>query len=982
MPTNLKESGFEEFIQQFLEKTHGYRIRDAEQYEKELCLDPELVLEFIKTTQPDKWRKHEEVRGAEAGEGLLSRLATELKARGTLEIFRDGFSDYGTKFEMAYFRPETSLNDETRRLYDSNILSVTRQVKYSFKNENSIDTVLFLNGLPIFTVELKNPLTNQTVREAIKQYRSDRDPLEALLAFKRCLAHFAVDTEQAYLSTQLTGLKSRFLPFNKGFENGAGNPPNPEGYRTSYLWEDVWSRESVLELVGRFIHVQKEEIEDHQGKKTRVENLIFPRYHQRDTVRRLVEDARSKGTGQNYLIQHSAGSGKSNTIAWTAHRLSELHDAEDRKVFDSVLVVTDRRILDRQLRETVTQFEQAAGTVKPILEGSAELRVALESGEKIIITTLQKFPYIIETIGDLPGKKFAVILDEAHSSQSGEAAANLREALGVSDLDEAEKIDSAVEEDVEDMVLKKIKSRKVKTEAISYFAFTATPKQKTLELFGMKSPLDSKYYPFSLYSMKQAIEEGFILDVLKNYTTYRTYFELLKTAEEDPKYDKSKAERLLLSYVDQHEHAINKKTEIIIEHFINRIAGRIDGKAKVMVVTRSRLHAVRFKMAFDEYLRLRKSPYKALVAFSGKVKDGAFEYSESEMNGVPEAATAGTFKGDEYRFLIVAEKFQTGFDQPLLSAMYVDKKLAGVNAVQTLSRLNRMRADKDEVFVLDFVNDTDDILESFKPYYVATVLSKGTDPNVLHDLERDVRAFKLFSAEEVTDFSDKLMIGSKPDILNAILDVVVRRWVDLRDDKVQEEFRTKCRDYARKYAFISQIVPFENTDLERLFIFTRNLARKLPTKYEPLPYEVLESINMESFKIDKTGETRIDLSGRGSELQPMGSGVRVQKPDDRDILSRIVDDINERFGTDFTMEDQVIIKGLAESLASNKSLEGSIRSNPRDAAKIKFEKVYDDERIKLVSKHVDFYKKLDQNDALKKHLGEKLFDYIVRNLPK
>ncbi len=980
MPTNTKEIGFEEYIEKQLVDTNGYRKQSNQLYLKNLCLDPEMVLEFLDTTQPESVGKLLEIHGEELNEHLFGRLTDEVKTRGALDVFRNGFTDHGVNFKMAYFPPNSGINEETHRLYEANILSVMRQVHYSEKNPDlSIDTVIFLNGLPIFTIELKNQLSGQTVRNAVQQYRTDRDHKEPLLAFKRCLAHFAVDADQAYMTTKLAGLKTYFLPFNKGYNSGAGNPPNDRGYKTSYLWEDVWTKMSILELIGKFITLQKLKSTDEKGKESVKEVLIFPRYHQRDTVQRLLVDARENGAGQNYLIQHSAGSGKSNTIGWAAHRLSELHNADDKKVFDTVLVITDRRVLDRQLRDTVTQFEQRAGVVKAITEGSQELKDALETGEKIVITTLQKFPFIVDSIGNLPGKNFAVIIDEAHSSQTGEGAANLREALTTSSLDEAAQQDAEEPETTEEMILKKLRSRKVKTDNISFFAFTATPKQKTLELFGTKSPVDGKYYPFSLYSMKQAIEERFILDVLKNYTTYQAYFSLLKKVEDDPEFDKKKAQRLLIGYVEKHEHAIQKKVEIMAEHFRARIAKEIHGKAKAMIVTKSRLHAVRYKIAMDAYLREHNYPYKALVAFSGTVKDGMVEYTEGGMNGVPEATTAKTFEQNEYKFLIVAEKFQTGFDQPLLASMYVDKKLSGVSAVQTLSRLNRTTSDKDEVFVLDFVNDAGDIQESFQPYYTTTVLSEGTDPNILHDLERDLYSFKLFTQHEVDGFVQELFHNAPPATINAILDATVQQFEDCLPQE-QEDFRKKCTDFVRRYAFASQIIPYESSELEKLYNFTRLLLKKLPRIKEELPTEVLDSVDMESYKIVHRGQDAIRLEDEQGLLEPMQSGKRSEEVKEHDRLSKIITDINDRFGTEFTLEDVVITNQLGERLANNPMLQGSIKNNARDTAKIKFDEVLGQELVEMLNRHFDFYKKLDKNPDLKAYFGEKMFDHVVKSV--
>lgn len=732
MTTNLKEIGFEAYIEDFLIQANRFAKRLSSQYDKGLCMDAEVLMGFVLATQKKEWEKLSGQYGEErAKERFLERVSGEIRERGLLDVLRNGVKDSGASFSLAFFRPVASLNEETKALYEANAFTVVRQLKYSKKNENSIDMVLFLNGLPIMTVELKNQLTGQSVEHAIRQYRTDRDPKEPLLSFKRCLVHFAVDTEQAYMATELKGVKTYFLPFNRGNNGSAGNAPVEGKYRTCYVWEDIWQKDIILELVGRFICLQKEEKILENGKKEKTERLIFPRYHQFDAVRSVIADVRENGAGKNYLIQHSAGSGKSNTIAWVAHRLADFHNDQNEKVFDSVIIITDRRVLDKQLRETVAQFEQVRGVVKPITEGSAELKTALQNGEKIIITTLQKFPFIVEEMGDIPGRRFAVIIDEAHSSQTGESSRAVNDVLSFdNETDEETLLEKAFEmdgrkqeEDSEDWLVKQMKSRSRKNGNVSYFAFTATPKQKTLELFGVKG-FDGQFHPFSVYSMKQAIEEGFIVDVLKNYTTYKMYFSLHKSIENDPEYSKSLATRVLVNAVDKSEHAIGKKVDIIVKHFADHIRNEIDGKAKAMIVSKSRLHAVRYKMAIDRYFAEHGYPFKALVAFSGSVNDGGMEHTEANMNGIPETQTKEQFKKDDYKFLIVAEKYQTGFDQPLLAAMYVDKKLGGVNAVQTLSRLNRTHPDKEDAFVLDFVNETEDIKEAFQPYYTTTVLSE------------------------------------------------------------------------------------------------------------------------------------------------------------------------------------------------------------------------------------------------------------------
>lgn len=985
--TNTKESGFEEFIEQQLVNLHGYRSRPHSSYNKELCMDQELVLEFIQTTQKDAWKRLVEQYGEDAPARFLGRLDEEIAAHGLLSVLREGVTDRGVRIRLAYFQPQNDKNPETLADYAGNILSVIRQVKYSTKNENSIDMVIFVNGLPLFTTELKNQFTGQNVINAISQYRTDRDQKEKLLTFKRCLTHFAVDTEQAYMTTRLTGLTTYFLPFNKGNKGSSGNPEAPAGkYKTHYLWEEVWSKDNVFDLLGNFIQEVTEEKEDKSGKKRKEEKLIFPRYHQLETVKQIVADAQKNGSGRNYLIQHSAGSGKSNTIAWVAHRLAELHDNIGKNIFDGVIVVTDRRVLDRQLSDTVKSFSQVTGLVKHVENGGKELKESLESGVKIITTTLQKFPVIVDAIEKVEGKKFAVIIDEAHSSQSGESAADLRQVLTLDEAEEETEKEEKAFKTVEDQIVERMKARKVASPNLSFFAFTATPKQKTLELFGTEDTVTGKFGPFSLYSMKQAIEEKFILDVLKNYTTYETYFGLLKKVEDDPEFDKKKAQRLMVGYVERHEHAIDKKTAIMVEHFEEKIASLVADKAKAMIVTKSRLHAVRYKLAFDKYLKEKGYAHKALVAFSGAVKDidTKLEYTEGQMNKIPESQTAEEFKKDDYKFLIVAEKFQTGFDQPLLSVMYVDKKLGGVNAVQTLSRLNRTTYSKEETFVLDFVNQTNEIKEAFQPYYTTTVLSEATDPNILHDLERDVRSFKFFTDFEVNGFIDELYAKATPDKLNYIIDNVVLR---INEENLTEEevgsFKSTVFDYLKKYAFVSQIVTFEDPQLEKLYIFLKFLIKKLPKRENPLPYEVLEAINMETYKIEKKGEANLALEDKEGLIEPMGGGgEKGIIEEEKDALSKIIKEVNERYGTDFTDTDKVILNDLSARLLRSAILQGSVQNNSRDSAKLKFDQLFQDELVGMLDNHFNLYQKLDKSPELKNFVQERIFEHLIKKISK
>jgi type I restriction enzyme R subunit len=959
----------------------GYRKRNAEEYDRALCLVPRDVVDFVLATQPKEWKKLAQHHGAAVKEQFMRRLSSEIGRRGALDVLRGGIKDSGCRFRLAYFRPASGLNEETRRLHAANLFSVVRQLRFSTKNENCLDVVLFLNGIPIFSAELKNPLTGQDVEDAIRQYKTDRDPREPLLAYGRCLAHFAVDPDLVYVTTALAGPKTRFLPFNRGKFGGAGNPPLPptrNGYATEYLWEETWARDSVLDLVRQFIHEVEEE--DDKGHKTGKRFLIFPRYQQLDCVRKLVADARARGAGQRYLIQHSAGSGKSFTIAWLAHQLATLHDAENQRVFDSIVVVTDRRVLDRQLQTTMRQFEQTLGVVENIDTTSRQLRDALESGKTIIVTTLQKFPVIAREIGELPGKRFALIVDEAHSSQSGESTKSLKSVLSSASLEEAEGEEAGAatpEEELESTILAEMEKRG-RLPNLSTFAFTATPKPKTLELFGTKQP-DGQFAPFHRYTMRQAIEEGFILDVLANYTTYKAYWRLLKKVEDDPRYDKKKAQYLLKSFVELHPHAIREKVRICVEHFAAKVQGEIGGKAKAMIVSRSRLHAVRYKLAMDEYIAERGYPFRALVAFSGTVQDGGQSYTESGMNRLPEAQTAKTFERPENRFLVVANKFQTGFDQPLLHTMYVDKKLGGVNAVQTLSRLNRTHPEKRGAMVLDFANEADEIKAAFEPYFETTLLSEATDPNLLYEVQSRLSAFPVYTEEEVDAFSKAYFDAkSTQDRLYAVLAPLVERFQELGPDE-RHDFRSQLTDYVRLYAFLAQILTFADGDLEKLYAFARHLRRLLPADREELPREVQQNIDMESYRIQQTGSGKIALERRPGVLEPVstkhGHGV---SPEELEPLSRIIAELNDRFGLNLGPEHRVTLGQMMEKLDDDAALDAAARVNTRENVRLTFDQKVEHVIQEIVDSNFELYKRITDDRAFGEAIKNFLFDQYLR----
>jgi len=954
----------------------GYCKHLSEEYDKPLCLIPEDVLNFIYATQPKEWDKFKKQHEGDARTPFLQRLASELRTRGTLHVLRKGIKANGCRFQLAYFIPSSGLNYDLLSLYGANLFSEIRQLHYSEKNNNSLDLVLFLNGLPIFTAELKNPFTGQNAEDAVKQYRVKRDPREPLFAFGRCLVHFAVDPELVYMTSHLEGQSTRFLPFNQGNKGGAGNPASWKGFATAYLWESIWARNSVLNLLQHFI--QEIEEQDDKGRKTGKRSLIFPRYHQLDAVRRLVADAREQGPGQRYLIEHSAGSGKSNSISWLAHQLSVLHDSLDQRVFDSIIVITDRRVLDKQLQQTVQQFEQTLGVVENIEKTSGQLKDALEGGKTIIVTTLQKFPVIVDQIESLKGNRFAVIIDEAHSSQSGESTKSLKSILTIGNMDDVDKEEAEEGEDLEDRIADVMKKRG-RLPNVSYFAFTATPKPKTLELFGTRRS-DGRYEAFSLYTMRQAIDEHFILDVLENYTTYKTYWSLLKKIETDPHYDRTKATLLLKSFVDRHEQTIAKKVAIMVEHFTGQVAHQIDGKAKAMIVTRSRLHAVRYKHAVDKYLKDHGYAYKALVAFSGTVHDKGIDYTESNMNGFSETKTAEIFKQDPYRILIVANKFQTGFDQPLLHTMYVDKKLGGVNAVQTLSRLNRTYPGKNETMVLDFANEAEEIEKAFAPYYEKTLLSEGTDPNLLYDLQTKLASYHLYSEDDVNRFAT-IYFDPKgtQDKLYAVLAPVVDRYSDAVAEE-KADFKGHLTDYVRLYAFLSQIITFVDTDLEKLYTFGRLLLRKLPASLERLPLEIQQNIDIESYRIKQMSKGSITLPRGAKELEPIGpKEIYTLGHNELELLSQILRDLNEHFGTDFTEEDKLCLVEIEQRLAYNTALEASVRVNPPENARLTFDLVVNDLLQDMIDGHFKFYKHVNDDPDFAKTLLDLLFErYLGR----
>ncbi|MEP1215705.1 MAG: type I restriction endonuclease subunit R [Marinobacter sp.] len=857
-------------------------------FNAQYALDEKLFWRFLEQTQKPELTKLQKHNPVDWQRKLLERYDRLVKKHGILHLLKKGLPVDDAHFHLMYPAPLASSSEKVKQNFASNIFSCMRQVRYSLANPlQEIDIVLFLNGVPLVTMELKNAWTGQTARyHGQKQYREDRDVSQPLLNFGRCLVHMAVDTDEVYMTTKLAGKATYFLPFNKGHNHGKGNPPNPNGHKTSYLWEEVFTKDSIANIIQHFVRLDGSS-KDPLRKRT----LFFPRFHQLDVVRKLVDHASRQGVGHTYLIQHSAGSGKSNSITWAAYQLIETYPVSvevaggksiEQPLFDSVIVVTDRRLLDKQLRENIKEFSEVKNIVAPAFK-SAELKNALESGKKIIITTIQKFPFIVDGIEDLSDKRFAVIIDEAHSSQSGSAHDNMNRAMGQQDE----------EEDDQDKILKAMKSRKMRGNA-SYLAFTATPKNNTLEKFGEKQG-DGSFQPFHLYSMKQAIEEGFILDVLANYTTYKSYYEIEKSIAENPEFDTKKAQKKLRAYVERSQQTIDTKAEIMLEHFIPQVvnAKKLNGKAKGMVVTQNIETALRYYKAITRILAARGNPFKVLIAFSGAKEVDGIEYTEAEVNGFSEADTKDKFDTDEYRLLVVANKYLTGFDQPKLSAMYVDKKLTSVQCVQTLSRLNRsapkLGKKTEDLFILDFFNSTDDVKKAFDPFYTATSLSQATDINVLHDLKDALDDVGVYEWHEVEDFVKRYFKNEDAQTLSPIIDVAAERFeheLDLEDD-AKVDFKIKAKQYVKIYGQMASIMPYEILAWEKLFWFLKFLIPKLKVKDPDADTvdELLESVDLSSYGLQrvKLNQT-IKLDEADTELDPQNPNPRGAHGGDTDPL--------------------------------------------------------------------------------------------------
>lgn len=993
------EATFEEAIVTHLTE-NGWIQGDSSAFSRDLAMDKQAVLSFIQSSQPREWEKLNFYYKEDTESKFFQRLFKELDIRGMLDVLRHGITDSGVKFKLAYFKPDSKLNPETIEQYSQNKLYVTRQVYFSTKNKKSIDLLLALNGLPVATIELKNHFTGQTVNEAIEQYKTSRDPKELLFQFKkRALVHFTVDPDEVYLTTKLDSTNTRFLPFNKGFNNGAGNPPAKDytSYRTSYFYEEILQVDSWLEIIGRFLHLQKKSYKV-DGREYFREELLFPRYHQIDVVRKLTSNAKEAGAGKNYLIQHSAGSGKSNSIAWLAYRLSSLYNADDRKIFDSVVVITDRNVLDQQLQNTIYQFEHKQGVVLPVEDNAEQLANAIKSGINIIITTLQKFPFALNHLADIPERNYAVIIDEAHSSQGGEASRKMTEALAGKNLspEDEEKIETQIEDtvpDEEDNIREVIRKRGPQKN-ISIFAFTATPKTKTIQVFG-NTDTEGKPKPFHLYSMKQAIEEGFILDVLKNYTTYTQYFKISKTIEDDPELNKSKASKAIGRFLSLHPTNLAQKTEVMVEHFRQVTMKKIGGKAKAMVVTSSRKHALRYYLEFKDYIKEKgydrePNKIKALVAFSGSVVDDFYPegVTEAQLNGFGERELPEKFGTDEYQVLLVADKYQTGFDQPLLHTMYVDKKLSGVKAVQTLSRLNRTHPGKEDTFVLDFSNDRETIIASFQPYYELTTMSETTDPNHLYDLKGKLDAANVYYQSEIDAFAKVFYKTGNTSIkdqgkMYAYIDPAVDRFKQV-DEEPQDEFKKGMTAYVRLYSFLSQIMPFQDVELEKLYSFGRFLLNKLPKSDYTERLKLDNEVALEYYRLQKIGEGDLVLQVQGEHSLDPTKEAGISRPkDERDRLSNIINVLNDKYGTEFTDADKLYFEQLEQALYENEDLKTRAQNNPIENFKYAFEEVFIQTLIDRMDANQEIFDKIMENNEfktdVKNWLTKKIFNRFNDN---
>lgn len=959
----------------------GYTVGSPQDYDRAHALDVPQLFAFLGATQPEAFKKLAMGDANDAKDinrlRFLARLSSEIGKRGVIDMLRKGVDHGPVHFDLFYGTPSPG-NAKAEQLHAENRFSITRQLAYSVdQTRRALDLCLFINGLPIATFELKNSLTKQTVEDAVQQYMRDRDPRERLFEFGRCVVHFAVDDNEVRMCTELKGKGSWFLPFNQGHNDGAGNPPNPNGLKTAYLWREVLTPAGLTDILENYAQIV-EERDPRTSKKKRKQ--VWPRYHQLSLVRQALADVRAHGAGKRYLIQHSAGSGKSNSIAWLAHQLIGL-TRDERQVFDSVIVVTDRRILDSQIQATIKQFMQVGATVGHA-ERSGDLRRFIEQGRKIIVSTVQKFPFILDEIATEGGKTFAIVIDEAHSSQGGKTSAAMSQALGAPAEDDDSGPDP--EDTVNAALERRMAARKMLTNA-SYFAFTATPKNKTLEMFGEPLSPDAegkvKHRPFHGYTMKQAIEEGFILDVLKAYTPVDSYYKLVKKTEDDPEFDTKRARKKLRRYVESHDHAIRLKAEIMVDHFHEQVmaSGKIGGQARAMVITSGIERAIQYFHAFKAYLVERKSPYQAIVAFSGEHESHGAKVSEASLNQFPSGEIPGRIQTDPYRFLICADKFQTGYDEPLLHTMYVDKPLSGIKAVQTLSRLNRAHPQKHDCFVLDFQNNTEAITFAFQDYYRTTLLAEETDPNKLHDLKAALDAAQVYSPEQVRQVVELFLGGADRDRLDPILDACVADYVDRLDEDGQVDFKGKAKVFCRTYAFLSSVIPYTNAEWEKLSIFLDLLTPKLPApKEEDLAKGILEAIDMDSYRVEKKAAMRIALADDDAEIDPVPTDAGGRRPQpELDRLSNILKSFNDQFGTLFTDTDRVA-KRIRDDIAPKVAADAAYRNakaNTPHTARMAHDLALAKVMQHLLKDDTQVYKQFVENDSFKRFVGDMVYAF-------
>ena len=950
----------------------GWAGGNYHDYDREYCIDLAQLSAFLRATQPEAAESLDLSEASPTRRRFLARLQGEITKRGTIEVLRHGIKHEAHNLDLFYGTPSAD-NPEAQERFKQNRFTVTRQLRYSRdETQRALDIGLFINGLPVFTFELKNSLTKQTVADAVQQYQRDRNPREKLFEFGRCVAHFALDENEIRFCTHLSGKTSWFLPFNRGWNDGAGNPPNPNGLAIDYLWREVLPRESLTNILENYAQVVESK-DEKTGKKKQTQ--IWPRYHQLDVVRRLLTDARTHGVGRRYLIQHSAGSGKSNSIAWLAHQLIGL-EKDSAPVFDSIIVVTDRLILDRQIRDTIKQYSQVSATVGHA-DRSGDLRRFIESGKKIIISTIQKFPFILDEIGNQQrGRRFAIIIDEAHSSQGGRTGAAMAQALSEAGAEEEE-------ETFEDQINRLMESRKLLPNA-SYFAFTATPKNKTLEIFGAPAPqADGKvsHHAFHSYTMKQAIQEGFILDVLAHYMPVQSYYKLAKTVEEDPEFDVNKAQKKLRRFVESSDHAIGLKAQIMVDHFHDQVLAqnKIGGAARAMVVTNGIERAIQYYHSIRDYLQERKSRYRAIVAFSGEHEFGGEKVTEASLNGFPSTQIAGQFQEDPYRFLVCADKFQTGYDEPLLHTMYVDKTLSDIKAVQTLSRLNRAHPKKHDVFVLDFLNDTDTICDAFADYYRATILADETDPNKLHDLQTSLDRAQVYSDEQIDDFVARYLGGAQRDQLDPILDDCVAAYKTDLDEDGQVEFKGNAKGFVRTYAFLSSVLPYNDAGWEKRSIFLNFLIPKLPApEEEDLSKGILDAIDLDSYRVEKQAMQQILLPDEDAEVDPVpttGGGHRTEPELDR--LSNILKTFNEHWGTDWDDTDRVlrlITDTIPSRVAADTAFRNAQQNSDRENARIEHDKALLRVMTSVMKDDTKLFKKFMDDPGFKRWMTEKVFE--------